>query len=61
MRPGKLATYMVDKSDREKEKAEKKEEMLRPEDIAASIHSCLTQPARCDIMGVQIWPHMQVI
>ena len=61
MRPGKVATDMVEKSAREKEKAERKEEMLRPEDVAASIYWCLTQPARCNIVAAQIWPHMQVI
>lgn len=35
--------------------------MLRPEDIAACVYFALTQPDRCDIVGIQVRPHLQVI
>lgn len=35
--------------------------MLKPEDIAACVHYCVIQPERCDVVGVQIRPHLQVI
>ena len=59
--PGKIATDMVEMSKAEKEEKEKALEMLRPEDIAACVYYCLTQPRRCDVVSVQIRPLMQVI
>ena len=35
--------------------------MLLAEDIAAAVHFVLTQPARCDIIQLQIRPHKQAI
>ena len=34
-------------------------EMLKTEDIAECVHYCLVQPARCDLIAVQIRPHLQ--
>jgi NAD(P)-dependent dehydrogenase (short-subunit alcohol dehydrogenase family) len=59
--PGKVATDMVDQSRAEKEEREEELKMLRPEDIAACVYYSLTQPRRCDIVSVQIRPHLQVI
>jgi NADP-dependent 3-hydroxy acid dehydrogenase YdfG len=59
--PGKVATDMVDMSKAEKEDKEEALEMLRPEDIAACVYYCLTQPRRCDVVSVQIRPLLQVI
>lgn len=36
-------------------------QMLKAEDIAASVYYCLTQPQRCDVIMVQIRPHLQSI
>jgi NAD(P)-dependent dehydrogenase (short-subunit alcohol dehydrogenase family) len=33
--------------------------MLKAEDIDACIHYCLVQPERCDVIAVQIRPHLQ--
>lgn len=38
-----------------------KMEMLEAEDIAMSIVFCLSQPKRCDIVTLQIRPHLQII
>lgn len=47
-------TDMVDESKEEME-------MLRPEDVAACVLCCLIPPERCDVVGVQIRPHLQTI
>ena len=59
--PGKVATEMVAKSAEEKLEGEERLEMLEPDDIAACVYYCLTQPKRCDVVSVQIRPHRQVI
>ncbi|MBZ4042107.1 SDR family oxidoreductase [Flavobacterium hibisci] len=38
-----------------------KMEMLKAEDIAMSVLFCLSQPQRCDIVTMQIRPHLQII
>jgi NADP-dependent 3-hydroxy acid dehydrogenase YdfG len=38
-----------------------KQKMLEARDIAEGVHFCLTQPARCDVVTVQIRPHLQPI
>jgi NADP-dependent 3-hydroxy acid dehydrogenase YdfG len=59
--PGLVGTNMT------REKAENQEEearalkMLKAEDIAAAIYYCLIQPKRCDVVVVQIRPHLQEI
>jgi NAD(P)-dependent dehydrogenase (short-subunit alcohol dehydrogenase family) len=59
--PGRVATDMLDLSAEEKRQKEDELEILRPEDIAECVHFCLTQPERCDVVGVQLRPHLQVI
>ena len=59
--PGKVATDMVEMPAPEKQEKQEALEMLRPEDIAACVYYCLTQPRRCDVVSVQIRPLMQVI
>ncbi|WP_294957829.1 SDR family oxidoreductase [uncultured Flavobacterium sp.] len=36
-------------------------EMLEAEDIAMSVLFCLAQPKRCDIVSMQVRPHLQLI
>jgi NADP-dependent 3-hydroxy acid dehydrogenase YdfG len=43
-----------------KEKIDKME-MLEAYDIAMSTLFCLSQPKRCDIVSMQIRPHLQLI
>lgn len=59
--PGKVATDMVEQPKEEKEQKEAALEMLRPEDVAACILFCLTQPWRCDVVVMQVRPLLQVI
>lgn len=59
--PGKVATDMVDMPEAEMEKRIAELQMLRPEDIAATVLFALVQPKRTDIVSLQIRPHRQVI
>lgn len=59
--PGAVDTDMQTASQEEKREKQEKEEMLKAEEIAACVHYCLAQPERCDIVEVQIRPHMQKI
>jgi NADP-dependent 3-hydroxy acid dehydrogenase YdfG len=59
--PGLVGTPLTEKPEDEMQRREQKGEMLKPEDIAVAIHYCLTQPARCDVVSIQIRPHLQEI
>jgi NADP-dependent 3-hydroxy acid dehydrogenase YdfG len=59
--PGAVGTDMQPQSPEEQRQLEKKMEMLRAEDIAACIFYTITQPKRCDIVMLQIRPHLQSI
>lgn len=59
--PGAVGTDMQPESPEEQRKLEEKMEMLKAEDIAACVLYTLTQPKRCDVVVVQIRPHLQSI
>jgi NADP-dependent 3-hydroxy acid dehydrogenase YdfG len=59
--PGAVGTDMQPQEPEEQRKKEEKGEMLKAADIAACIHYCLIQPKRCDVVVVQIRPHLQEI
>lgn len=59
--PGQVGTDMQDSSPAEQRKEEAASKMLKAEDIAWCVHYCLTQPARCDVISVQIRPHLQPV
>jgi NADP-dependent 3-hydroxy acid dehydrogenase YdfG len=59
--PGATGTDMQPVSPSDQRDKEESGEMLKAEDIAACIHYCLVQPKRCDVVAVQIRPHMQLI
>jgi len=59
--PGSVTSDMQpDPKEEQKEKI-KKMEMLKAVDIAMNILFCLSQPKRCDIISVQVRPHLQSI
>ncbi|MBE8726431.1 SDR family oxidoreductase [Flavobacterium hungaricum] len=59
--PGAVTSEMQkDPKEVQEEKIEKME-MLEAEDIARSVLFCLSQPKRCDIVSMQIRPHLQLI
>src|SRR5215208_2179994 len=60
--PGAVGTDMQSQySLEEQQEKEAKFEMLKAEDIAACILYTVTQPKRCDVVMMQIRPHMQSI
>lgn len=59
--PGAVTSDMqTDPKEVQQEKIEKME-MLEAEDIAMSVLFCLSQPKRCDIVSMQVRPHLQMI
>jgi NADP-dependent 3-hydroxy acid dehydrogenase YdfG len=60
--PGAVGTDMQASTppDQQREKEEQME-MLKAEDIAACVLYTISQPARCDVISVQIRPHLQII
>ena len=60
--PGAVGTDMQSEySPKEQRKKEEKMEMLKAEDIAACILHTIIQPRRCDVVLMQIRPHLQSI
>ncbi|HEX2993193.1 MAG TPA: SDR family oxidoreductase [Anaerolineales bacterium] len=61
--PGAVGTDMQESQYPPEEQRKREEElkMLKAEDIAACVLYTLTQPRRCDVVSVQIRPHMQSI
>src|SRR5215208_405700 len=60
--PGAVGTDMQsDYPPAEQRKKEEKMEMMKAEDIAACVLYTITQPKRCDVVTMQIRPHMQPI
>ncbi len=59
--PGSVGSDMQPTTPEEERENQQKGEMLRAEDIAVCVHYVLTQPLRCDVVSVQIRPHMQAI
>lgn len=61
LEPGSIGTDMVDESAEQQRKMQEEMKMLRAEDIARSILFVLTQPPRCDVIMLQVRPHLQLI
>lgn len=59
--PGSVGTDMTEEEVPEQVRKEEDLKMLKAEDIAACIYYCLSQPRRCDVVQVQIRPHLQEI
>jgi NADP-dependent 3-hydroxy acid dehydrogenase YdfG len=59
--PGSVGTDMQPASPRTQRKKQQALEMLKAEDIAAAVLYVLSQPKRCDVIGVQIRPHLEEI
>lgn len=59
--PGDVTSDMQPLPKAEQHEKIKKKEMLKAVDIAMSILFCLSQPKRCDIVSMQIKPHLQII
>ena len=59
--PGAVGSDMQKTTPEEEQERQQKGDMLRAEDIAVCVHYILTQPQRCDVVSVQIRPHLQLI
>ncbi|MBD2702463.1 SDR family oxidoreductase [Spirosoma sp. BT702] len=59
--PGAVGSDMQETTPEEEREQQQKGEMLRAEDIAVCVQYILTQPLRCDVVSVQIRPHLQLI
>lgn len=59
--PGAVGSDMQSTTPEEEQEAQEKGEMLKAEDIAVCVQYILTQPKRCDVVNVQIRPHLQLI
>ncbi|KAF2517159.1 SDR family oxidoreductase [Flavobacterium foetidum] len=59
--PGAVTSDMQPGTKEEHQQKIEKLEMLEAEDIAMSVLFCLAQPKRCDIVTMQIRPHLQTI
>lgn len=59
--PGSVGSDMQPETPEEERQKQHRGEMLKAEDIAQCILYVLRQPARCDVVRVQIRPHAQLI
>ncbi|GAB3928516.1 SDR family oxidoreductase [Larkinella terrae] len=59
--PGAVGSDMQATTPEEERQKQETGEMLQAEDIAVCVQYILTQPQRCDVVSVQIRPHLQLI
>lgn len=59
--PGIVGSDMIEEDAQEQRKKIAAMEMLKAEDIAMSVLYCLSQPRRCDVISLQIRPHLQIL
>lgn len=59
--PGAVGTDMQPHSSEEQREKISNQEMMKAEDIAMSVLYVLSQPQRCDVVSLQIRPHLQII
>ena len=57
--PGLVGTDLLEVPVEEQRQKQSELKMLKAEDIAECIYYCLVQPRRCDVIAVQIRPHLQ--
>jgi NADP-dependent 3-hydroxy acid dehydrogenase YdfG len=59
--PGAVGSDMQATTLQDERASQAKGQMLKAEDMAVCVQYILTQPKRCDVVGVQIRPHLQLI
>jgi NAD(P)-dependent dehydrogenase (short-subunit alcohol dehydrogenase family) len=59
--PGSIGSDMVDESCEQQRAMQEAHKMLRAEDVARAIVLVASQPARCDVIELQVRPHLQII
>ncbi|RYD60963.1 MAG: SDR family oxidoreductase [Verrucomicrobiaceae bacterium] len=59
--PGTIGSDMVDESCEQQREMQASLKMLRAEDVARAIFLVASQPERCDVIELQVRPHLQII
>jgi len=59
--PGLVGSDMIDVPPASQPAKIRAQEMLKAADIAMSVLYCLSQPRRCDVITLQIRPHLQIL
>lgn len=59
--PGSIGTDMVDETCEQQREMQASLRMLQAEDVARAIFVVASQPARCDVIELQVRPHLQLI
>jgi len=59
--PGSIGTDMVDETCEQQREMQASLKMLQAEDVARAIFLVASQPARCDVIELQVRPHLQII
>jgi NAD(P)-dependent dehydrogenase (short-subunit alcohol dehydrogenase family) len=59
--PGSVGTDMVDESPKEQRALRDAMKMQQPEDVAQAVVFVLSQPKGCDVIQLQVRPHLQFI
>jgi NAD(P)-dependent dehydrogenase (short-subunit alcohol dehydrogenase family) len=59
--PGSIGSDMVDETNEQQRAMQKSLKMLQAEDVARAILLVASQPARCDVIELQVRPHLQII
>jgi len=59
--PGTISSAMVDETAEQQKEMIAQLRMMPPEDVARAIHYMLIQPPTCDIISLQLRPHLQLI
>lgn len=59
--PGTIGSDMVDETPEQQQEMIAGLRMMRAEDVARAIHYVLVQPPACDVISMQLKPHLQLI
>ena len=59
--PGAIGSDMVDETCEQQRRMQEELRMLRAEDVARAIFLIASQPSRCDVIELQVRPHLQLI
>ena len=59
--PGSIGSDMVDETCEQQREMQESLRMLQADDVARAIFLVASQPARCDVIELQVRPHLQII
>src|SRR5690606_38389336 len=61
LEPGSIGTEMVDESPERQREMQEELKMLSADDVARAEFYVLSQPERCDVVQLQLRPHIQIV